>query len=158
MSLYFAGSNLKWRTLQFSIFLCIPHIRKNPNSHVIGKKALVQSDCRILWSSIFLEVMHQYFWFFELRKKVSMLGSRTGYYFFKVCPGMPSQAETCLEFPGAPWLLLVFPGEKLLKVIRSNSEWKINWILEGKKCLLSSCITLTFKWLTKMSFCCPIQL
>ena len=48
LSLLFAGSNLKWKTLHFSVFLSEPIIRKNPGSQVIGQNTLIQLDYRIL--------------------------------------------------------------------------------------------------------------
>ena len=44
LSSLFAESNLKWKTLQLSIFLCKPHTWENSDSQVTGKNALVQSD------------------------------------------------------------------------------------------------------------------
>ena len=57
-SLFFAGSNIKWKALQFSVFLCKLHIWENTALPVIVQNTLTRSDCRILWSSISLERMH----------------------------------------------------------------------------------------------------
>ena len=64
-SLLFAVSNLKWK--KFPTFLCKPHIREKFWFSVIGENDLVQSDCRIIWSSISLEGIHQYLSFFAWR-------------------------------------------------------------------------------------------
>ena len=66
-SLLFAISNLKWKKLQSPTFLCKPHIREKFWFSVIGENDLVQSDCRIIWSSISLEGIHQYLSFFAWR-------------------------------------------------------------------------------------------
>ena len=45
------------------VFLCKSEILKNSVLQVMYQKALVQADCRILWSSLPLEIMCQYLWF-----------------------------------------------------------------------------------------------
>ena len=70
--LVFAGINLNGKALQLSVFLCQSHIWENSGSQVVGQNTLVQSDWRILWSSISLEVIHQFLrffsWIYLLRK------------------------------------------------------------------------------------------
>ena len=93
-SLLFAVSNLKWMKLQFPIFLCKPHIREKIWFSAIGENDLVQSDCRIIWSSISLEGIHQYLSFFAWRcspRKDNM----SGYFIWmgvsrheQPCPGL----------------------------------------------------------------------
>ena len=68
---------------------------------VSGQNALLQSDCRIIWSSISLEAMHWYLWYFIRRyspKNVACKGTT----FAWVCLGMSSHAQICLDIPGFP--------------------------------------------------------
>ena len=47
LALPFAGSNPKWKTLRFSIFLCKSNIWENSGSQVTCQNAFDQSDCNI---------------------------------------------------------------------------------------------------------------
>ena len=58
LSLLLAGSNLRRNTLKFTVFK--PRIWENSSSYVIDENALVQWDYKILWSSMFWEVLHQF--------------------------------------------------------------------------------------------------
>ena len=63
LSLLFAASNLKCKTLQFSFSLCKPYKGKFSFS-CYNQNALMKSACRISWSSISLEGIHGYLLFF----------------------------------------------------------------------------------------------
>ena len=111
-ALLFAGSNLK-RILQFSytkdlIFMCKPNIWENYASQ--GQIALVQSGCRILWSSISLEGLDQYFDIFDfLHGDIRQVASES-IAFGWVYPGIYSHAQTCLDLMRVPLVgLEVYP-------------------------------------------------
>ena len=57
-SLFFAGNN------QFSVFACKPHIWESSASQVIAQSTLIQSDHWIFRSSVSLERIRRYLWFF----------------------------------------------------------------------------------------------
>ena len=91
--------NLKWKTLQFRVFLCISHNWENSGLQMIGPNALVQSDCRILWSAISV-IRHQW--------KVAYETTNFGF----ACPDMLSHTQTYLELAGVPLgSLEVFHGK-----------------------------------------------
>lgn len=48
LSLLCAGSNPKWKTLQFPVALCKLLVWENSASQFRGQNALIQSNCRIL--------------------------------------------------------------------------------------------------------------
>lgn len=57
LSSLFAETNLQWKTLKSSVFLCRLHIWENSCPQVMGQNTFVQSDCSILPSSISVDVM-----------------------------------------------------------------------------------------------------
>ena len=102
-SLLFAVSNLKWMKLQFPIFLCKPHIREKIWFSAIGENDLVQSDCRIIWSSISLEGIQYINIFLFLhgdvhQERITCQDTLFGW----ACPDMNNHAQPCIHFPGDP--------------------------------------------------------
>ena len=106
MSLHFLGNNLKWKTLQFSDFLCKLLIWLNSALQVIVQNAITQSDCRVLWSSIFLEWKRGYppfcVWRYLPRK-----GSMWHYYFWL---GVSRHYQRQLYLPRLTRVPLGIPG------------------------------------------------
>ena len=71
--LVFPRSNLKWKTLQ-SLFSCANLIS---DSQAIDQNALVEPDCGILWSSIYLEEMPNFLGFFVWRYPLGKVACET---------------------------------------------------------------------------------
>lgn len=92
---HFAISNLKWKILWFSIFVCVSYFLENYSSQDIGQNALVKSD-KILWSSISLEEIKWYLTFLHgdcHYRKVAIKTITFGW----AWPAVLSQAQTCLD-------------------------------------------------------------
>ena len=109
-SLFLIGSNGKWNIFWVSIFLCKPHIWENYGSQVMVQNALLQSNCKVLRSSMYLEGINLYLRFLHRYIHWRKVATETITLWW-VWSSLPSHAQTCLDLLECLWLVCeVWPG------------------------------------------------